>query len=480
MNKLFTKIAALALGATMAVGVGVAVASTGKDAEQVRAGLNNTPVWSSGTPAYGSSYATGTHTLNGISWFVSNAGNNTCLGWNKSSQNHNDASSAPLSTISETTKIGTYQSSGGWNVGKIVVSISNSDSVSGTWYIWYSTNSGSTWTQATTGTLSSSTTSLTYDHGSNIANSTRFAFGYGCTKTTGTRVSISNIQVYAYEDKTLSSISVTDNSGKTWHAGDTVVASDLQVVASYSNGDSATITDGTGVTITSGATLSQGSNTVAVSYTDTFGTATGSVSITAAAAISLSSITITTAPSKTTYNEGETFSSAGMVVTATYSDSSTDNVTASCTFSPSGALTTSDDEITVSYTYKGVTKTATQSITVNEVTEVTFTAGTDLGSTTGNNSPDSMTKGSFTVSGTDAAFAAVSSETYTYRIYASSELTFSISSGNIGKITIVRNGSYALSLLEINMDYFSSFPLLYSSYAISFCLSVRKKALFSI
>ena len=449
MNKLFTKIAALALGATMAVGVGVAVGSTSKNAEQVNAGLNSTPVWSSGTPAYGSGYASGSHTLNGISWFVSNAGNNTCLGWNKSSQNHNDASSAPLSTISESTKIGTYQSSGGWNVGKIVVSVTNSDSVSGTWYIWYSTNSGSTWTQATTGTFSSSTTSFTYDHGSNISNSTRFAFGYGCSKTTGTRVSISNIQVYAYEDKALSSISVTDISGKTWHAGDTVVASDLKIVASYSNGDSATITDGTGVTITSGATLSEGTNTVVVSYTDSYGTASSSISITAAAAISLSSIAITTAPTKTTYNEGEMFSSAGMVVTATYSDSSTANVTSSCTYSPNGALATTDNEITVSYTYKDVTKTATQAITVNAITEVTFTAGTDLGTSTGNNSPDSMTKSGFTVYGSDAAFAAVSSGTYTYRVYASSELTFSVSSGEIGKITIVKNGSYALSLLTL-------------------------------
>jgi uncharacterized repeat protein (TIGR02543 family) len=41
MNKLFTKIAALALGATMAVGVGVAVASSGKEAGQVFADTSN-------------------------------------------------------------------------------------------------------------------------------------------------------------------------------------------------------------------------------------------------------------------------------------------------------------------------------------------------------------------------------------------------------------------------------------------------------
>ena len=87
--------------------------------------------------------------------------------------------------------------------------------------------------------------------------------------------------------------------------------------------------------------------------------------ITVEAALTLSSIAITTAPTKTTYTEGETFDATGMVVTATYSDESTDDVTALCTWSPSGALSTSDDEITISYTENGTTKTATQAITVN-------------------------------------------------------------------------------------------------------------------
>ena len=78
----------------------------------------------------------------------------------------------------------------------------------------------------------------------------------------------------------------------------------------------------------------------------------------------LDSIAITTPPTKTTYTAGESFDKAGMVVTATYDDSTTAPVT-SYTVSPSGALATTDTSVTVSYTEGGVTKTAAQAITVN-------------------------------------------------------------------------------------------------------------------
>ena len=85
----------------------------------------------------------------------------------------------------------------------------------------------------------------------------------------------------------------------------------------------------------------------------------------AAAAKTLSSIAITHAPDKTTYYVGDSFESAGMVVTATYSNSSTANVTSSCTFSPASFSSTGNQNVTVSYTEGGVTKTATQAVMVN-------------------------------------------------------------------------------------------------------------------
>ena len=77
----------------------------------------------------------------------------------------------------------------------------------------------------------------------------------------------------------------------------------------------------------------------------------------------VSSIAITTAPTKTSYTAGDTFDATGMVVTATYDDTTSAAVT-NYTVSPSGALSTSDTTVTISYTSGGATKTATQAITV--------------------------------------------------------------------------------------------------------------------
>ena len=62
-------------------------------------------------------------------------------------------------------------------------------------------------------------------------------------------------------------------------------------------------------------------------------------------------------------------------------------------------------------------------------TTVTFTAGTDLGSTSANGSADEVTKDGITISCTDAAFA-----TAQYRFYAGSTATITSTVGNITKI----------------------------------------------
>ncbi len=81
-------------------------------------------------------------------------------------------------------------------------------------------------------------------------------------------------------------------------------------------------------------------------------------------ALTLSSIAITTPPTTTAYSAGEVFDPTGMVVTATFSDASTGVVTSYCTYVPSVALQVSDTSVTISYAYLGVTKSASQAITV--------------------------------------------------------------------------------------------------------------------
>lgn len=63
----------------------------------------------------------------------------------------------------------------------------------------------------------------------------------------------------------------------------------------------------------------------------------------------LTSIEITNLPTKTTYTEGEKYSTAGMKVTAKYSDGTSKEIT-NYTFSPYTALKTTDKKIVISYT----------------------------------------------------------------------------------------------------------------------------------
>ena len=77
----------------------------------------------------------------------------------------------------------------------------------------------------------------------------------------------------------------------------------------------------------------------------------------------LDSIAVTTPPTKTAYREGEDFNPAGMVVTATYTDSTTAPVVL-YTVTDGTAMAAGKTSVTISYTEGGVTKTATQTITV--------------------------------------------------------------------------------------------------------------------
>ena len=79
--------------------------------------------------------------------------------------------------------------------------------------------------------------------------------------------------------------------------------------------------------------------------------------------IKLSSISVTTNPTKTSYTAKESFSSSGMVVRATFSNSAYKNVTG-YTVSPSGALKPTDKSVTISYKEFGETKETSIAISV--------------------------------------------------------------------------------------------------------------------
>ena len=148
----------------------------------------------------------------------------------------------------------------------------------------------------------------------------------------------------------------------------------------------------------------------------------------------LSSIAITTAPSTTTFTVGDDFVFDG-VVTATYSDGTTADVTGSITTNGEDVIATEGQNktVTVSYTEGGVTATATYTVNVNpaqgggEGGTVTFVAGVDTGAT-------SVTKDGITVS------MSTMSRTDNYRTYANTAMTVTSTVGNIANIEITCTG----------------------------------------
>lgn len=139
---------------------------------------------------------------------------------------------------------------------------------------------------------------------------------------------------------------------------------------------------------------------------------------------------------------------SGATVTWTSSDTDVATIATDGTVTLVAAGTT-----TITASYAGVTNqyqssSATYELTVTDSTpfaggDVTFTGGTDVGSTSGNNSADEISKSGVTISSTDAAFA-----TAQYRLYSGSTTTFSTSTGTITKIVFTKNGSYDLSNLS--------------------------------
>lgn len=157
--------------------------------------------------------------------------------------------------------------------------------------------------------------------------------------------------------KGLTGIVVTTPPTKTEYiAGEALDSEGMVITASYANADDAAIENYT----VAPAALATTDTKVTISYTEHGITKTVEQAVSVKA---LASIAITTPPTDVNYVVGETFAPAGMVVTATYTDASTAAVT-NYTTAPTAALALTDEAITVTYVEGGITKTATQAITV--------------------------------------------------------------------------------------------------------------------
>lgn len=84
-----------------------------------------------------------------------------------------------------------------------------------------------------------------------------------------------------------------------------------------------------------------------------------------------------------------------------------------------------------------------------EETSIEFVAGVDKGTQTGTGNEDQIVQDVVTIHGTDAAFAAVSSNKYTYRLYQNCTTTISTKIGKITKIEFVK-GDKPINNLKYN------------------------------
>lgn len=102
-------------------------------------------------------------------------------------------------------------------------------------------------------------------------------------------------------------------------------------------------------------------------------------------------------------------------------------------------------------TYKETTATCTLKVINSAVEEkiIEFVAGVNKGGQTGNGKEDQIVQDVVTIHGTDAAFAAVSSNKYTYRLYQNCTTTISTKIGKITKIEFVK-GDKPINNLKYN------------------------------
>lgn len=170
--------------------------------------------------------------------------------------------------------------------------------------------------------------------------------------------------------------------------------------------------------------------------------------------VRLVSIAVTTPPAKTVYEYGDSFQSAGMVVTATYSDGASAAVS-NYSISPTTFTSVGSQSVTISYTEHGVTKTSTTAVMVNKKTisavpsqsgALTYN-GSNQSPTWSGYSATQMTIGG-TTSGTNAgSYTATFTPKANYR-WADGTTTAKSVSWSIGKAA----GSLSISPTTLTLD----------------------------
>ena len=204
--------------------------------------------------------------------------------------------------------------------------------------------------------------SATYsDHSTSIITT------YSLNNSTNLSSSQTSVQV-EYQGKTadvpvtvtakkITSIAVTTPPTKTSYIeGEEFNPAGMVVTVTYDNGTSEAVT---GYVVQDGTSLTASQTTVSIVYGDK--STTTPITVTAK---QLLSIAVTTQPTKTTYSAGENFDPAGMVVTATYNNGTSEIITG-YTIDNGTGLTDGQTSVTVTYNVKNTTVPITVSTSYN-------------------------------------------------------------------------------------------------------------------
>lgn len=159
----------------------------------------------------------------------------------------------------------------------------------------------------------------------------------------------------------LETLTITKPPKKTiYKSGESFDPTGMVVTAGYGYG---LTSDVTGYSV-SPQVLTDGVTEVVITYTEGRITKTASVPVTVQKV--LVSIAVTNNPSKMVYHYLEEFAPAGMVVTAKFSDDSTEEVSG-YTYPKTAFSTLGSRPVEIGYTYEGVTKTTSLNVTINPI-----------------------------------------------------------------------------------------------------------------
>lgn len=391
---LWTKLFAVGLGATMALGIGLTSAQVAQQAQAAQGDTVYTMNLNAQGSAFGTSntYAEKTGTMNSVSWKISlgscQSASAVWIGSNSSQKAKLvlPDSSASLynygyvrAAISGAKATSTYYSalvaqSAFSNVGKVTITPTTGGSVAAAIKFYLVSSSGTTTNYSqvtlTIGTQGSnlvSGSSTTYEFAT-IASAYYALVFYGTNDYT---VRVPTITFYegASASVPVTSVSVSPDTATIYSGGTNNKTVQLSATVLPSNATDKTLTwqsNATGVATVSSSGLvtavSAGSATITATANDGSGQYdTAAITVVAKA---LSSIAVTGTPSKTSYNSGESFDPTGITITATYNNGDTANVaTGDATYSPD-PLTPSDTQVTVNW---GGKSTVITGITVSSV-----------------------------------------------------------------------------------------------------------------